>query len=199
LSYLLNNQLTCATPPDLKKIAAILLIILLAFNWYGYRIVIAVLQHKADRKLEARLDKSDYDESQLVEIRVTMNLPYQQRYTEFERTYGEVEIDGKSYTYVKRKVEGDVVIFKCIANQSKQQLKAINNDLTKANSGVDTEHPGKQHQQSSFAKNFWSEYYGQTALSAIDIFTAFNKAAAIPYSFYIPEVDKNTPHQPPEC
>ena len=54
----------------LKKIAAILLLLLLAFNWYGYRIVIALMQQKADRRLEARIDNSDYDESQLVEISV---------------------------------------------------------------------------------------------------------------------------------
>jgi hypothetical protein len=182
-----------------KKIAAILLILLLAFNWYGYKIVISAMQDHADRKLEALLDNSEYDESQLIEIRVTMNMPYQQRFTEYERTYGEVDIDGKSYTYVKRKVEGDVVILKCIANKSKQQLKTIDNNFTKANSGIDTDHPGKQQQQSSFAKNFWSEYDGQPAFNTICKFVILNRSAFTGYSFYIPEVNSNTPHQPPEC
>jgi hypothetical protein len=182
----------------LKKIAAILLILLLAFNWYGYRIVISLMQDKADRKLEALLDNSEYDESQLIEIRVTMNMPYQQRFTEYERTYGEVEIEGKTYTYVKRKVEGDVVILKCIANKSKQQLKTVDNDLTKANNGIDTDHPGKQQQQSSFAKNFWSEYDEQTAFNTFSKYISLNNSAVSGYSFYMPEVNRNTPHQPPE-
>ena len=155
------------------------------------------MQKNADRKLETRLDNSDYDESQLIEIRVVMNMPYQQRFTEFERHYGEIEIDGKSYTYVKRKVEGDVVVLKCIANHSKQQLKSIDNDWTKANAGVDTDQPGKQQQQSSLAKNFWSEYDGQNDLCTLNKYVAFKTKATSGYFLYIPEVKLNTPHQPP--
>jgi hypothetical protein len=182
----------------LKKIAAILLLLLLAFNWYGYRIVISILQNHADQKLEARIDNSDYDESQLIEIRVAMNLPYQERFTDFERHYGEIEIDGKTYTYVKRKVEGDMVILKCIANKTKQQLKTIDNDLTKANNGIDTEHPGKQ-QPSSFAKSFWSEYDGQNVFNIQNKYITLNNNYASGYLFYVPEINHNTPHQPPEC
>ena len=157
------------------------------------------MQNHADRKLEAVLDNSQYDESQLIEIRATMNLPYQQRFTEFERAYGEIEIDGKSYTYVKRKVEGDVVILKCIANKSKQQLQKIDNDLTKANNGISTDNPGKQEQQSSFAKNFWSEYDGENSVASVNKYISLNKPGLTAYPFYIPEVNPNTPHQPPEC
>jgi hypothetical protein len=183
----------------LRKIAAILLLLLLAFNWYGYRIVISAMQTNADRRLETLLDNSEYDESQLIEIRITMDMPYQQRFTEYERHYGEIEIDGKTYTYVKRKVEGDVVILKCIANQSKQQLKTIDSDLTRANNGIDTEHPGKQQPSSSFAKSFWSEYDGQHVLSLPEELISFNNEHIPGYSFHIPEINLNTPHQPPEC
>ena len=109
----------------MRKTAAILLTLILLFNLCGYRILINFLQQKADTKLETRIDNSEYDESQLIEIRVLMNMPYQQRYTAFERHYGEIEIDGKSYTYVKRKIEGDVLILKCIVNQSKEELGFI--------------------------------------------------------------------------
>jgi hypothetical protein len=183
----------------LRKIAAILLILLLFFNWYGYRLVISVMQDDADRKLESRIDNSDYDESQLIEISVAMNMPYQERFTDFERQYGEIEIDGKSYTYVKRKIAGDIVIFKCIANKSKQELTAIKNDLAKANSGIETDHPGKQQQQSSFAKNFWSEYDGQNIFNALNKYTSLNTVEISFYSFYIPEVNRSIPHQPPKC
>jgi len=183
----------------LRKVAAILLILLLFFNWYGYRIVIAVMQDNADRRLETLIDNSDYDESQLVEIKVAMNMPYQERFTDFERHYGEIEIDGKSYTYVKRKITGDVVIFKCIANKSKQELKLIKNDWTRANSGIDTDHPAKQQQPSSFAKNFWSEYDGQNFIHTPAEIPALITNRLSGYFFFIPEVNRNTPHQPPKC
>lgn len=183
----------------MRKIAAILLILLLFFNWYGYRIVISVLQKDADRLLESRIDNRDYDESQLIEITVQMDMPYQERFTGFERQYGEIEINGKSYTYVARKIAGDMVIFKCIANQSKQELNTIKNDLAKASNGIEADHPGKQPQPSSFAKNFWSEYDGENVFNVQDQYTLLNITGLSCYSFYMPEVNRNTPHQPPEC
>jgi hypothetical protein len=181
-----------------RKIAAIVLILLLSFNWYGYRLIISVMQDVADEKLETVLDMSDYDESDLIEIKVAFDMPYQQRFTDFERHYGEIEIDGKSYTYVKRKIEGDVVIFKCIANKTKQELKLVKNDMAKANSGLDADHPGKQQQQSSFAKNFWSEYDEQNISLSLREYVPLNNILFTSYSFVIPESAGNTPHQPPE-
>ena len=156
------------------------------------------MQDVADQKLESRIDNLEYDESQLIEITVAMNLPYQSRFTDFERHYGEIEIDGKSYTYVKRKIEGDVVIFKCIANKSKQELSDIKNDMARANSAIETDHNGKQQQQSSFAKNFWSEYDGQQVFT-LNRHSILHKSSLSVYTFYIPQVNSNTPHQPPEC
>lgn len=161
--------------------------------------MINFLQYKADTKLEARLDKSEYDESQLIEIRVPMNMPYQQRYTAFERHYGEIEIDGKSYTYVKRKIEGDVLILKCIVNQSKEELNSIKNDLARANSSTDMDHSGKNSQQKSFAKNSLGEYDDQ--LIAHQSAPA-NKSTDLPFSDFksaIPEGIATILHQPPKA
>lgn len=182
----------------MRKIAAIVLLCLLAFNWYGYRLLIAVMQQKADQRLEAKIDQSDYDESQLIEIRVAMNMPYQQRYTEFERHYGEIEIDGKTYTYVKRKVDGDEVILKCIPNHSRQELRSIGNDLTKANSGNESEQPGKQT-PGSFAKNFWSEYDGDLHPFSLFMPVPLNTIPSSEISCTLPETLRLTPHQPPKC
>jgi hypothetical protein len=157
------------------------------------------MENGADRKLESRIDNSDYDESQLIEIRVALNMPYQVRFTDFERQYGEVQIEGKSYTYVKRRIAGDVVIFKCIANKSKQELLTIKDDLAKTNSSVDNDHPGKAQQQSSFAKNFWSEYDGQNVFNVFNKHSFLSSTWSSGYSFYLPEINRNTPHQPPEC
>ena len=173
--------------------------LILLFNIGGYRIVIPLIQDKADHKLETLLDNSEYDEAQLIEIRVTMNMPYQQRFTEYERHYGEIEIDGIAYTYVKRKIEGDVVIFKCIANEARQQFKSLQNDLAKANSNTDMDQPGQQKQQTSFAKNFWSEYDDQLMLwSDVALTSSLNKLFHN-YSFTLPSPSVTTPHQPPEA
>ena len=127
----------------MRKTAAILLICLLLFNWYGYRFVINYLQKKADNRLEARLDVNDYDESQLIEIRVELNIPYQYSWSNFERHSGEIELNGKIYAYVKRKVEDGFLVLKCIPNDAKQEIKKADNILFTLNNGLDQEHNGK--------------------------------------------------------
>lgn len=158
------------------------------------------MQDRADQKLETLLDNSQYDESQLIEIKVSMNMPYQQRFTEYERHYGEIEIDGVAYTYVKKKIEGDVVTFKCIANQSKQQLKDIDHNITKSNSAADVNQPGSgKQQQSSFAKKILSEYDDQFmfALPKNEIIRSLSHTTS--YQFSIPSLPLQVPHQPPKC
>ena len=143
----------------MRKIAAILLICLLTFNWYGYRFVTNYLQKKADSQLEARIDINDYDESQLIEIRVALNMPYQNNWSGFERHYGEIELNGKIYTYVKRKVEDGNLILKCIPNTVKQDIKTANNILFTANNGLDQEHNGKSNSPlNNVVKTFFCDY-----------------------------------------
>ena len=79
----------------LRKIAAILLLIILLFNWVGYRLVSDFLQHRATIQLQAKLDKNDYREDQLIEIKVPLHLPYQLNWREFERFDGEINVVGQ--------------------------------------------------------------------------------------------------------
>jgi hypothetical protein len=142
-----------------KQITAILLIAILFFNWYGYRIITSYLQKHADGQLAINLDNNIYDEPQLIELKVELNVPYQNNQTEFERHYGEIEINGKSYTYVKRKIENGFLVVKCIANKEKDKIKAAGNDFLKMAMGLNQDQQThKQNTHSISIKNFWSEY-----------------------------------------
>lgn len=143
----------------MRKIAAILLICLLVFNWYGYRFVTSYFQKKADNQLEAKIDVNDYDESQLIEIRVALDMPYQVSSSQFERHYGEVELNGKIYAYVKRKIDNGYLVLKCIPNTVKQNIKNADNLLFTANNGLDQEHNGKSNSPlGNIFKSIFSDY-----------------------------------------
>jgi hypothetical protein len=143
----------------LKKIAAILLICLLLFNWYGYRFVTGYLQKKADNQLEARLDENHYTESELIEIRIPLNMPYQNNSSSFERHYGEVNLDGKIYTYVKRRIENGYLVLKCISNDLKQKIKKADNILFTVNNGIDQENSSKSNSPvNNIFKNLLSDF-----------------------------------------
>jgi len=182
----------------LKKITAILLLLLLFFNWYGYRLVLSVNQDHADQKLESLIDNHDYDESQLMEIRVTMNMPYQERFTDFERHYGEVTIDGKVYRYVKRKIEGDILILKCIPNYSKQRLIKTADDLARSNSGQDQDNPGKKP-TNSIAKIFSGDYDDQSLFCSLPGNDMAGNTFTLKFSSALKDILIKTPHQPPRA
>lgn len=180
----------------MKKLAAILLIAILFFNWYGYRIVTSLMLKDSDKKLELKLDNNEYDESQLIELKIPLNIPYQNDQASFERHYGEVEIDGKFYTYVKRKVESGYLILKCIPNNSKADIKTAGNDYFKMTNGLGQ--PDKKQDNSNFAKNFWSEYDGKENDYTIDIFTDLINRTFLNNSPHLHNICLSAPAQPPE-
>ena len=182
----------------MKKFAAILLIAILFFNWYGYRIVTGIMAKGADRQLEARLDNNEYDESRLIEVRVALNIPYQNDNTEFERHYGEMEVDGKLYTYVKRKVEKGYLVLKCIPNNSKEKIRAASNDFFKMANGLAHDQQGKKQSNTNFAKNFWSEYDGRENEFTIDVHSEMVKKYLFDRAVSLSSTYLSTPTQPPE-
>ena len=182
----------------MKKLTAILFILILAFNFCGYRMIISILQNKADASLEASIDNKNYDESQLVEMRVELNMPYQDRHTEFERHYGEITIDGKAYAYVERKIDGNVLVLKCIANQQRQDLKEKSDAITKANSGQDQQDNNKK-QSGSFLKIFSGDYDDKNQSYALSALLNLPGSYPISNSPALNDVLISTPHQPPKA
>jgi hypothetical protein len=158
-----------------------------------------IIAENADQQLELRLDNNDYHESQLIEIRVALNMPYQNEQAEFERHYGEMEVNGKYYTYVKRKIENGFLILKCIPNNSKEQIKAAGNDYFKMTNGLDQNQADKkQNSNSNLAKNFWSEYDGRETDFTIDIISELIRKHFLNNSTSLYGICLSSPGQPPE-
>ena len=183
----------------MKKIAAILLICLLLFNWYGYRFVTNYLQQQADRQLETRIDLNQYDESQLVEIRVALDMPYQNDQPTFERHYGEIEINGKIFTYVKRKVENGYLVLKCLPNVAKQEIKTADNILFKVNNGIDQEHSNSKNSPiSSNIKNIFSDYDDYSFTIDLSNFLASQKQFPASGTAFLHSITLPVSEQPPD-
>ena len=103
---------------------------ILFFNWYGYQLVSSFLQDRANRGLEARLDQNNYDESQLISVRIPLTtLSYYNSSTTFERIDGQVEIAGIQYKYVKRRIFKDSLELLCIPNQAAMGLQTAKNNF----------------------------------------------------------------------
>jgi len=183
----------------LKRTVSILLLFLLAFNWIGYRLLTAFMESKADVALETKIDKADYDETSLVELRVPLNAPYlTESNTAFERYDGELELDGVHYKYVKRKVENGELVLLCLPNKSKTELQNSREEFFKlVNDLNNTQSKGKST-TTSF-KSVTTEYKKESnswAVGALPLTYLTHTAA---YLSAIEAGYGNLPEHPPKA
>ena len=89
----------------------------------GYNFTIYYLQQQQTQVIQQKLNNTLYDEASLIEITVPLSLPYYNNWTEFERYDGQIEVDGITYTFVKRKIQDGQLILKCLPNNDQQKIK----------------------------------------------------------------------------
>lgn len=117
------------------------------------------MQQKASDQLEVKLDKSLYDESQLIELKVPMNLPYQTNWSAYQRYDGEIEVEGIMYKYVKRKVANDTLYLMCIPNTKKMSLETAKNDFFKLSNDLQNNDSKKSDNSKTISfKSLQGEY-----------------------------------------
>jgi hypothetical protein len=90
------------------------------------------MQDNTTSAIESQVDKEQYSDTELISIKTTLRLPYYNSSSRYERAYGSINIDGKDYEYVKRRVYNDTLELLCIPNHDKSKLQSINNDLAKS-------------------------------------------------------------------
>jgi hypothetical protein len=182
----------------LKKIGSILFLLILVFNFWGYKLALSYLEQKSTIRLEQKLDAGKYDPSQLVELKIPMNLPYYTDWSEYQSYYGEAVINGENYQYVKRKVVGDTLYLLCISHTEKNDIQLAKADYFKTVNNI--QHDGQQKgNQPASIKLMLSEFLqnDETALHYnTDIFPLPFNPCEISFAS---QFNPLTPAQPPEC
>lgn len=173
---------------------------MLFFNWFGYRLVFNFLQERKDIQLEAKFDKNSYDESQLIEIRVPLNMPYQNNWSSFERYDGEITVKGVLYKYVKRKVENNELVLLCYPNSEKMHLLNARDEFFKLANDFQQHNDSKKPTapNTQVFKNLLTEYLQQDNDWQLNAY-AVTKGLYIEYNFSsLSEGHLPSPEQPPE-
>ena len=185
----------------MKKAVSILLLGILLFNWCGYRWVLNWMQQQAATQLEAKLDANDYDEAQLIEITIPLNMPYMTSQANFERCDGQVEVNGKQYKYVKRKIDNGQLVLKCIASETTQRLQSARDNFFKLVNDLQQDHSAKKTgSNTGIAKNLAGDYDDQH--SAAFVSAMYTGAVTLYGHFTAPSLTqllRATPEQPPEA
>jgi hypothetical protein len=109
----------------------------------------------------ASLDENKYNENDLIQIKLPLNIPYTVDKKDFERCNGETVLNGVHYNYVKRTVSNDTLYLYCLPNQQKTELSNIKTEYAKQAADVPA---GKKTEQSNAKKVTVSDEYNSIAL-----------------------------------
>lgn len=108
-----------------------MLLSLCLFNLAGYGWLFDYLEAQTEQKLVQQLDRNEYEDTQLIELKFPFQVPYNNDWPDYRREDGEIEINGKFYSYVKIKISQDTIYLKCLPNQNKNKLVAARQDINK--------------------------------------------------------------------
>jgi len=94
------------------------------FNLAGYTLLFEYFMQRSDKQLIQQLDNNQYNDSELIAIKIALHTPYLSSWSDYERVDGEAEVNGVFYSYVKRKIQNDTLYLLCLPNKNKTQLNA---------------------------------------------------------------------------
>jgi len=169
----------------------------MVFNWVGYHLLVYCLQEKASTKLEDQLDREDYDEHQLVSVKIPVAyLPYYNNSKSYERIDGQIEIEGIRYKYVKRRIYNDSLEMLCLPDHDAMKLLSAKNEFFKFVN--DIQHPGQnKNPGSGTSKNITTEYEPAHEQVNMDHFR-FNTSVLFRYVIRITPAHRELPERPPK-
>ena len=181
----------------MKKLLAIVLLSVHLFNLTGYSWLFQCLMDNADTQVVQSLDKNGYNDKDLVEVKLPLNMPYLTTAKDFVRVDGTLELNGIQYNYVKRKVAGDTLYLLCLPNLLKTQLHNAKTDFTKAATDIPS---NKKSAETSLVKkpgavNEYNYVAGQSVVAPQLLFNCSHNVFICPKTL---PVFIKFPAQPPE-
>jgi hypothetical protein len=185
----------------LKKILSILLLTIFLFNWFGYRLLTSFLEKRANAQLELQLDNNNYEEEQLVSVKIPVDyLPYANSSPDFQRKNGQLEMKGIQYSFVKWRLYDDTLEFLCVRNPVATELRDAKIDFFKLVNDLQGGGQNKKTGTSSGSSKFFSgEYYAVTEHLAVVEYFFISSKKIIPLSIDLPADLASSIDYPPEC
>ena len=98
----------------------------------------------------ALLDENKYNDADLIQIELPLNIPYTTDWKDYERCDGEIVLNGIHYNYVKRIVYKDTMYLYCVPNHQKTELSNTKNEYATQATDVPA---NKKNEQSTVKKN----------------------------------------------
>lgn len=184
----------------MKKLATILLLGLLLFNFIGYRFVFYTLQEQAVKELADKIDNNAYNDADLITISVPLSMPYLTDSKDFERKDGEITLNGKIYHYVKEKISQGNLILMCLPDEEKMHLQSAKDDFFKLANELQNNTSSKKSGENSQVLKLVVSDYEQLQTTSNNFYSAqISTLSFMNASYALQKGEGVTPEQPPEA
>ncbi|HEX5150864.1 MAG TPA: hypothetical protein VFW07_05420 [Parafilimonas sp.] len=184
----------------MKKFAAISLLLLLLFNFVGYRLLFSVLEKRADNTIVSRIDNEKYNDADLITLTIPLSMPYIQDSKDFEKKDGEIKLNGKIYHYVKQKISQGNLVLMCLPDEEKTHLQNAKDNFFRVANELQNNTSSKQSGENSHVIKLVISDYEELQISSIDLYsTSINNSFFINASFAIQKGEGVMPEQPPDA
>jgi hypothetical protein len=110
----------------LKKIFAIAMLFVILFNLGGYGLFFQYVIDRSDANIINQINHNRYHNSDLIEVKIPVNLPTLQDWTEFETISGQVQFKNNKYNYAQIKMTRDTLYLLVIPNYVRTKLVSAN-------------------------------------------------------------------------
>ena len=172
------------------------MLFVILFNLGGYSLFFQYMINRSDNKIIDRINHNHYHNSDLVEVKIPVDLPTLQDWTEFEAVSGQVQFKNNKYNYAEIKMTRDTLYLLVIPNRDRTKL--VNANIIYAKQVNDIPLSKKSH--SSLVKKSISETeYRYTTLNYKITVPAANTERYNDHSFLnIIKLSLGVPGQPPQ-
>jgi hypothetical protein len=126
------------------------------FNMGGYSLLFQYYIHKSDVQMVKEIFDNKINEAKLIEIKIPVNMPTIQDWTEYEVIQGQIQLKDAFYNYVRLRMTRDTMYFVCIPNTVKTHL--VNANIITAKEINDVPLSKKGHDGSIKKVSLLSEY-----------------------------------------
>jgi len=154
----------------LKKLAAILLLIVQLYDLGGYHAVRQYLVYYSDRYFNEQTAKGMYNKQDLVEVEIPVNLPGITNWNAYIPVCGQIKFGDNAYNYVQMRMTSHTLFLKCIPNYETTQLNTQN--IINATPIKNMPVPKKQHVP--YASGIFMDGFGLNFVNSV-----FNSSAAV--------------------
>ena len=102
------------------------MLLVILFNLGGYGLFFKFMIDRSDSKIVDRINRNHYHNSELVEVKIPVDLPTLQDWTEYELISGQVQFKNNKYNYAQIKMTRDTLYLLVVPNHDRTKLVNAN-------------------------------------------------------------------------